>query len=96
MSTFLPLVVYLIMTLVMCPNILSGRNFKEENDTFAANMYRMFHPDYDKKVLPVSNSYENATDMLDERSMNSVRSYHSYGSDSSRDTKTDALEVADV
>ena len=91
MSTFLPLVVFVIMTLVMCPSVLTGTNYKAENDKFVANMERMFHPE-NVKVLPVSKSYEDSNDILDERSMNSVRSYRSYGSDSPRETKTEVLE----
>ena len=82
------------MTLVMCPNILSGANFKEENDVFTANMEKMFHPDYEK-VMPVSRSYETSTDMMDERSMNSLRSFRSHRtnkSDSPRDDQTYVLE----
>ena len=94
-STFLPLLVYAIMTLVMCPNILSGRNFKDENDIYASNMDRMFHPESyrDKdKVLPVTSSYEKSHDMLDERSMNSVRSFRSYRSNDARDDRNGTLE----
>ncbi len=108
MSTFLPLVVFLIMTLVMCPSILAGTNYKAENDELAANMGRMpQQPDNEKvqpvsksyekvqpvsksyeKVLPVSKSYEDSNHIVDEWSMNSVRSYRSNHSDSPRDTKT--------
>lgn len=88
-NTFLPLVVYVIMTLVMCPNILSGTNFRHQRkaDIHAANAERMFQPDEDKVV-----AVEHAQDvgMFDERSMNSVKSYlsdSSYFSNDSRDAK---------
>ncbi len=32
MGTFLPLIVYVAMTLAMCPNILAGKSYKSEND----------------------------------------------------------------
>ena len=31
-GTFLPLVVYVAMTLAMCPNVLAGKSYKSEND----------------------------------------------------------------
>ncbi len=84
------------MTLVMCPNILSGRNFKDENDIYAANLDRMFHPEnyQDKgkdKVHPVSSSYEKSYDIL-EKSMNSVRSFRTYRSNDALDERTGELE----
>ena len=87
----------MVMTLVMCPNILSGRNFKDENDIYAANLDRMFHPEnyQDKgkdKVHPVSSSYEKSHDMLDEKSMNTVKSFRTYRSNDSRDERTGTLE----
>ena len=96
-STFLPLVVYLIMTLVMCPNILSGTNYrnKRKGDIHAANVERMFQPDKDK-VVAVENDYDGG--MLDERSMNSVksfRSYSSYNSDNSNDSH-DGKELREI
>ena len=94
-STFLPLVVYVVMTLVMCPNILSGRNFKDENDIYAANLDRMFHPESYQgkdKVHPVSSGYEKSHDMLDEKSMNSVRSFRSYRSNDALDERNGTLQ----
>ncbi len=81
MGTFLPLVVYLVMTLVMCPNVLAGVNFKEENDVYAANVERMFLNEDEKRISPVGDSYQR--DILDEPSMNSVKSFKSYHSNDS-------------
>ena len=102
MATFLPLVVYLVMTLVMCPNILSGINYKDENDKFVANMERMFHPDYGQKVATsVAKSYDDSDDVSGEKSFGSAKSYHSprsadYKSGSPRDSKTYVLEDMNV
>ena len=82
-TTFLPLVVYLIMTLVMCPSILAGSNFKSENDAYAANLERMFHLNDEKSVsVSIRKTYTNHhdDDILDEKSNNSVKSFHSYKS----------------
>ncbi len=87
MNTFLPLVVYLLMTLVMCPNVLAGVSFKEENDVYAANVERMFLNEDEKRVIPVGDSYHR--DVLDEPSMNSVKSFQSYHSHISQDSRSD-------
>ena len=51
--------------------MLSGANFKADNDVYAANVERMLLND-ENKVVPVGESYQQ--DILDEPSINSYRS----------------------
>ena len=93
-TTFLPLIVYLIMTLVMCPNILRGANFKDENDVYSERIQQMFHIDDEKSIVPEKkgirksnnedddndNGGNGGDDILDQMSHNSVKSFRSYTS----------------
>ncbi len=86
MTTFLPLVVFAVMTLVMCPSIIAGSNFKKENDEYAENLERMFHLD-DKSIAPVKKknvreTYEDPEEKVDVRTNLSVKTYHSFDSKS--------------
>ena len=88
-TTFLPLVVFAVMTLVMCPSIIAGSNFKKENDVYAENLERMFHLD-DKSIAPVKKknvreTYDDPEEKVIEKSNFSIKSYHSYDSNQSKD-----------